>query len=55
MKFRFAAFLLLQLALFSLSASGAVIFTPVLVAKNVYAFIGDTNMRTYENEGDECQ
>lgn len=51
MKFRFAAFLFLQLALSSLSASGAPTFTPVSVAENVYVFIGDTDMRTYENEG----
>lgn len=29
----------------------ALVFTPQMVAPNVYAFIGDTGMRTYENEG----
>jgi glyoxylase-like metal-dependent hydrolase (beta-lactamase superfamily II) len=51
MKFRFAAFFLLQLAPSLLAAAGAATLTPVRVADHVYAFIGDTGMRSYENEG----
>jgi glyoxylase-like metal-dependent hydrolase (beta-lactamase superfamily II) len=50
MKFRLWI-CLLSFVLVSFTASGEVIFTPVSVAENVYALIGDTGMRTYENEG----
>lgn len=45
---------LLVSAQFGLTAGGnawAIQFSAVPVAKNVYAFIGDTGMRSYENEG----
>lgn len=48
------AFLTRFVVLIALSAWGsahAVTFTPLEVAPHVYAFIGDTGMRTYENEG----
>ena len=51
MKFQLGFFLLWSFTVASFSASGAVTFTPVLVAENVYAFIGDTGSRTTANEG----
>lgn len=49
-KFVFA--LLIQLvALLGCGSASAVDFSPARVAPNVYAFIGDTGMRSYENEG----
>jgi glyoxylase-like metal-dependent hydrolase (beta-lactamase superfamily II) len=50
MEFRLGV-ILLSFALTSLSASGSVLLTPVPVAENVYALIGDTGMRTSVNEG----
>ncbi|BBP00213.1 MBL fold metallo-hydrolase [Sulfuriferula nivalis] len=44
--------LLLVIALWFLTGTAnAFVFTPQKVAPNVYAFIGDTGMRTYENAG----
>lgn len=43
-------FIFLAFSLLSTQAS-AVQFSPVQVSKNIYAFIGDTGMRSYENEG----
>jgi len=43
-------FIFLALSLLTTQAS-AVQFSPVQVSKNIYAFIGDTGMRSYENEG----
>ncbi len=51
MKFGSGIFLLWSLVLTSFSASGEIVLTPVPVAENVYAFIGDTGMRTSSNEG----
>jgi glyoxylase-like metal-dependent hydrolase (beta-lactamase superfamily II) len=51
MKIRLWVLLLCSFVLASFSASGAVMFTPVPVAENVYAFIGDTGARTIANEG----
>ena len=45
-------FLLVQLgALLAWGNASALTFSPVKVAPDVYAFIGDTGARTYENEG----
>jgi glyoxylase-like metal-dependent hydrolase (beta-lactamase superfamily II) len=43
-------FIFLAFSLLTTQAS-AVQFSPVQVSKNIYAFIGDTGMRSYENEG----
>jgi glyoxylase-like metal-dependent hydrolase (beta-lactamase superfamily II) len=43
-------FIFLALSLLTTQAS-AVQFSPVQVSKNIYAIIGDTGMRSYENEG----
>ena len=51
MKLRLWILLLSSFALASFSASGAVMLTPEPVAENIYAFIGDTGMRTSANEG----
>lgn len=45
-------FLLFVMLLLSVNGTAhALMFSPLRVAPNVYAFIGDTGMRTYENEG----
>ena len=51
MKFGLGIFLLCSFTLTSISASGEIMLTPIPVAENVYAFIGDTGMRTSANEG----
>lgn len=51
MKLRLWVFLVWSFVLTSFPALGAVTFTPVPVAENVYAFIGETGMRTAANEG----
>lgn len=43
-------FIFLAFSLLTTQVS-AVQFSPVQVSKNIYAFIGDTGMRSYENEG----
>ncbi len=43
-------YIFLAFSLLSTQAS-AVQFSPVQVSTNIYAFIGDTGMRSYENEG----
>jgi len=48
---RIVLLLLVQLGLSAGGNAWAVSFSPVSVAPNVYAFIGDTGMRSYENEG----
>lgn len=48
---RIVLFLFVQLGLTAWGNAWAVQFSPLPVAKNVYAFIDDTGMRTYENEG----
>jgi glyoxylase-like metal-dependent hydrolase (beta-lactamase superfamily II) len=51
MKFRLWVLLLSSFVMAPFSAAGAVMLTPVPVAENVYAFIGDTGSRTTANEG----
>lgn len=52
MKFiRLSKAIVFCLALALAAAANAVTLTPVKVAPNVYAFIGETGGRTYENEG----